>query len=226
MLDQRYLQELAKKLKIAPMNIVRESVEVELLQTLTESDLTKNLLFYGGTAIRLAYSSPRFSEDLDFLMTRRISSADLERVLEKFCAGYIGSSVRDVKDKRQTLFALVNVTHPALKHPINVKIEMSKKRDGLTTALMPLSSPCSHLTPIVPVPTIQMMLTLKENAIKGRDEPRDWFDLWFITKYMKQDFSPPEEFPFAPHEFKRELKRFLPQDKWTIIDQILKEVEE
>lgn len=221
MLDQAYLQELGKRLRIAPLNVLRENAEVGLLQTMTENGLTNRLIFYGGTALRLAYGSPRFSEDLDFLITREITTTELEKSLKRFSQTYSGSSLRDIKDKRYTLFGMINIAHPGLKHPINVKIEISKKKNGLKTELIPLSSPCSHLTPIVVVPTIQAMFTLKEKAVAGRDEPRDWFDLWYIAKHLKREFAPPREFPFVPRDFRRELKRFLPQDKWPIIDQIL-----
>ena len=224
MLDQLYCQELGKKLRIAPLNVVRENAEVELLQVMTENDLTIRTVFYGGTALRLAYGSPRFSEDLDFLMIKQITMRELEKTLENFARNYSGSSIKDIKDKRRTLFALINITHPNLKHPVNLKIEISKRKNGLKTELLPISSPCSHLTPIVFVATIQSMLTLKENAIRGRDESRDWFDLWFIARYLKQEFSPPKELPFSAREFKRELKRFLPQDKWSIIDQIVETI--
>lgn len=62
---------------------------------------------------------------------------------------------------------------------------------------------------------------MKQEAIKKRNEPRDWFDLYYITKYLKETWNPPTKFPFEKKEFKRELQRFLPRDKWLLIDQII-----
>lgn len=221
MLDQSNLQILAQKLKFAPLNIVRENIELEILNVLAQSDIAAKIIFYGGTALRLAFGSPRFSEDLDFLMIRKIKASELSSLLVRFTSNSKEASIKDFKDKRNTLFALINVKYPNLKHPINIKIEIAKRRNGVRSEFIPLSSPCSHLVPIVSTITIESLENLKEKAIKQRKEPRDWFDLWYIKKYLKKSYQIPREFPFDKKEFKRELKRFLPRDKWNLLDQII-----
>lgn len=220
MLDQSNLQILAKNLKIAPLNIVRENVELEILQAIAQSEIAAKVIFYGGTALRLAYGSPRFSEDLDFLMIKPIETGKLKEILSNLIRETSGLKLKDIKDKRKTLFALINVRYPTLKHPLNIKLEIAKIKDGVKYEFIPLSSPCSHLAPIMPIAKIESLRKLKAEAIKDREEPRDWFDLWYIIKYLKEPWSPPLPFPFVHKEFKRELKRFLPQDKWRLIDQI------
>jgi len=219
-MDQYNLQLLTKKLKIAPLNIVRENIEIEILNAFSQSKLAKKIIFYGGTALRLAYASPRFSEDLDFLMIKKIRAKDLKDLFLDLTKEHKGTALKDFKDKRNTLFALINLKHAALKHPINIKIEIAKRKNGIQYEFVPLSSPCSHLVPIVPTIKIESLKDLKEKAIKKRIEARDWFDLWYITKYLKKPWRPSKKFPFDKKEFKRELKRFLPQDKWMLIDQI------
>ena len=66
MLPLSLIEKIARDLKIAPLNIIREHLEMETLYYLAESKLSENLIFYGGTVLRLAYNSFRFSEDLDF----------------------------------------------------------------------------------------------------------------------------------------------------------------
>lgn len=134
---------------------------------------------------------------------------------------YFGIIIKDFKDKRKTLFALINTIHPSLKYPINIKVEISKRKNSVKYEFVPLSSPCSHLVPIIPTIKIESLKKLKEELIKRRKEPRDWFDLWYISKYMKVPFKPSIKFPFDKKEFKRELKRFLPKDKWVLIEQIM-----
>lgn len=218
-MDQYLLENLARELKIAPLNIVRENAEVAFLQQLSQDDMAKRLIFYGGTALRLAYNSPRFSEDLDFLMTEKISAQELAGLIAglKKEAGF---SLKDLKDKRNTLFALLNVANPVLKHPINIKIEISKKKNGLKTEFLPLASPCSPFNPIIHAATIQSLKNLKIKAIKNRQDPKDWFDLWYINKYLKEKVIYPIKFPFEKSEFARQLKRFLPKDNWLLIKQI------
>lgn len=218
-MDQYLLENLARELRIASLNIVRENAEMAFLHQLSQSDIAQKLIFYGGTALRLAYNSPRFSEDLDFLMTKKISAKELA-VLITHLEDEAGFSLKDLKDKRNTLFAMLNIADPALKHPINIKIEISKKKNGLKTEFLPLVSPCSPFKPIIQTAAIQSLKNLKIQAIKDRQDPKDWFDLWYIDKYLKERYMPPVKFPFDKTEFERQLKRFLPRDKWVLINQI------
>lgn len=229
-MDQFNLRLLSEKLKIAPLNIVRENIEIEILNFLAKSDTAKKVIFYGGSALRLAYGSPRFSVDLDFLMIEKVKDSELKNILMALIKEHneiitqidYKITLKDFKDKRNTLFALINIEHPSLKHHLNLKIEVSKRKNNVRYEFIPLSSPCSHLTPIIPTCTIESLKELKEEALKRRKEPRDWFDLWYVSKYLKEPFYPPRKFLFEKKEFKRELKRFLPQNSWILIDQMLK----
>jgi hypothetical protein len=46
--------------------VVREFLQVRLLEAMQHAGATSSLAFHGGTALRLLYQTPRFSEDLDF----------------------------------------------------------------------------------------------------------------------------------------------------------------
>lgn len=223
-MDQYNLEILSKKLKIASINIMREEKEVEILDALFQSDLIDKFVFYGGTALRLAYGSPRFSEDLDFLMIKNITVLKLKKTLEKLTQAQEEISLKDIKDKRNTLFALLNVNYSFLKHPFNIKIEIAKRKNGITHEYIPLVSPCSQLRPLVLTAKIESLEKLKKLTLSRRKEPRDWFDIWYIKKYLKKPFNIEEEFPFDKKEFSREMKRFLPQDKWILIDQLFRQL--
>lgn len=222
-MDQYNLANLSKELKIAPLNIVRENIEVGVLNSFSQDDIANKLIFYGGTALRLAYGSPRFSEDIDFLMIKKIPAKELEEILRDFIVDHPEVTLKDLKVKRNTLFVLLNIKSPFLKHPINMKIEIATRKDGIKYDFIPLSSSCSHLRPIMPTIKIESLERLKQETIKSRNEPRDWFDLWYIEKYLKKPFEFPVKFSFDKKEFERELKRFLPRDKWVLINQIIQE---
>ena len=49
-----------------PEGILVEYLQHELLDSIFKNKASGDLAFIGGTAIRVLYSSPRFSEDLDF----------------------------------------------------------------------------------------------------------------------------------------------------------------
>lgn len=224
-MDQYQLEILSKKIKIAPEHILREYYEMAILQIFSETNLTKNVIFYGGTALRLAYDGPRFSEDLDFLMIKKISPASLKETLTQITKLYPALSLIEVKNKRNTLFGLLKIKHSTLKHHRHIKIEICKKKNGTKSEYRFLHSVCSNFSPLINTITLESLEKLKILAIKGRQEPRDWVDLYFIRNLLKKNFEQDGiKFPFEPKEFKRELKRFLPRDKWMITDQILNKI--
>ncbi|KKQ77698.1 MAG: hypothetical protein US99_C0035G0007 [Candidatus Daviesbacteria bacterium GW2011_GWF2_38_6] len=224
MLPLSLIEKMARDLKIAPLNIIREHLEMETLYYLSQSKLSENLIFYGGTALRLAYNSFRFSEDLDFLFIKKLkdSKKELSQALKLVAANNPGVKVEEIFDKRQTLFGLLHIKHELLKHPIRIKIEICKKKNGVETENTLLISPTSNKEIIFPTATSESIFKAKKEAIKNRETARDWFDFWYLANKLKSEEKINKKFPFAEKEFKNELKRWLPQDKWKIIDTIIK----
>ena len=221
-MDDLLLNELSQKLKIAPLNILREEAEMVILSNIAEAPFSKNIIFYGGTALRLAYGCPRFSEDLDFLMVHTVKEAELRNALLKSTVQEPGLTLEDLKDKRYTLFALLKLRSPSLKHALNIKIEISRRKNGIKKEFRPLSSPCSALQPVIFTATLESLELAKIRALRERNTPRDWLDAYYISALLRRPFRPPVKFNFEKAEFKRELKRFLPRDKWKLIEELLK----
>src|SRR3989338_7514835 len=66
MLTPDKLRELAVKKQTTELNIRREYVQHIFLSYFYQQQQSENIFFKGGTALRLIYNSPRFSQDLDF----------------------------------------------------------------------------------------------------------------------------------------------------------------
>src|SRR3989338_9448761 len=67
MIGPELLENIARKEQTSVFpNIVREYVQHLFLTELYQLPESEKLLFKGGTALRIVYNSPRFSEDLDF----------------------------------------------------------------------------------------------------------------------------------------------------------------
>src|SRR3990167_4366422 len=66
MIWQETIKKLAIKFQTIPENIAREYFQHLFLRTFYQQDGSEKILFKGGTALRIIYGSPRFSEDLDF----------------------------------------------------------------------------------------------------------------------------------------------------------------
>jgi len=223
MLHLLEIKNLSQNIGIAPLNIIREYFEIEVLNELSKSNLSERLIFYGGTAIRLTCSGERFSEDLDFIFEKQSKNdfKELSNILKNVSKKNDGVQVEEIHEKRNTLFGLLHITNPILKHPIRIKIEISKKTHRQKTKYMMIVSPTSLLHPIIKTSTIDSLAKNKLYAIKMRNEPRDWYDLWFINKKVNSDLKPKKRFPFNHREFENELKRWLPRNHWKIIPGII-----
>ncbi|MHC4445725.1 MAG: nucleotidyl transferase AbiEii/AbiGii toxin family protein [Planctomycetota bacterium] len=68
--------------------LIREYLQVRLLQTLQDSGLFTSWVFVDGTALRFLYSMPRFSEDLDFSLVRPGIKDNFDEVMKKIEADF------------------------------------------------------------------------------------------------------------------------------------------
>lgn len=211
-MDALELQNWSQKLKISPIEILREEIEISILNALSQSNLGSKLIFKGGTALRLCYNSPRFSQDLDFNQKEKIDILDLKKVLKTLSKVLPDVLVKDVFDKRNTIFSLLSVSHPILKQDFSIKIEISKKKYKLTKkdfSLKTIESPINPLTPILYTYSLERILYEKKLAIKTRKQARDYFDLWFIGQKLNKKINIPKP-KIHPSQFKGEINQFLP----------------
>jgi len=80
-------EHLAELVHAAPstaqaQNVVREYLQARILGCLQRSGAMIPLAFHGGTALRLLFASPRYSEDLDFALERDDAQYDLRAYLQ------------------------------------------------------------------------------------------------------------------------------------------------
>ncbi|MBD3839637.1 MAG: nucleotidyl transferase AbiEii/AbiGii toxin family protein [Epsilonproteobacteria bacterium] len=62
-----------------PYEALREILQEIVLYALSDAGFFNHAVFYGGTALRILYGLPRFSEDLDFSLIKPDSSFDLSK---------------------------------------------------------------------------------------------------------------------------------------------------
>jgi predicted nucleotidyltransferase component of viral defense system len=225
-MDLSQASQFKKDLKISIDKIVREEAEMIFLNELAQDDLSLKIAFYGGTALRLVYDSPRFSEDIDLLELKKINFNEFEKFI-KGLAKRQNWTLADIKNKRQTIFALLKIKDDNLKHPFSLKIEIHKP-DGeksLPAKLALIKSPVSILSPLLLTATLEELKKLKESAIADRKKARDIFDLWYISQALRVNFTLPASTPkFKEREFTNELKVFLPPKYYPIIKQLYEQI--
>jgi predicted nucleotidyltransferase component of viral defense system len=220
------LEQYKKDLKISIDMILREEAEMIFLDELAQNDLSSKLAFYGGTALRLVYNSPRYSEDIDLLTIKEFSFNEFNAFMENFSKKQ-GWLLDDIKDKRQTMFALLKINDEKLKKNFFLKVEIHKpsKKLNLDMNLKLIKSPVSVLNPLLLVPTLEELKKLKEKAISNRKKARDVFDLWYISQALRVDFKLPSSTPkFEERAFKNELQVFLALKYKPVITELYEQI--
>ncbi len=212
-----------RQLGISRDQILREEAEMEFLQELSNDKLGSKVIFYGGTALRLAYGSPRFSEDIDLICAKKISFSEFRNFIIKTVKKRSGWFLKDIKNKRKTIFALIAVKDEKLKHAFSIKIEVHKPagKINLETNLSLIKSPVSIAEPLLLVPSLKILKKLKEDALSGRKKARDIFDLWYIAQSLRENFELSGKLlKYAKREFRNELQVYLPQKYYPVIDKL------
>jgi predicted nucleotidyltransferase component of viral defense system len=226
-MNENQLNAYVRELGISRDQILREEAEMEILSEFAKSKLSAKMVFYGGTALRLVYGSPRFSEDLDFLVIKKTNFSEFKNFAEDLIKKRDNWKLKDIIEKRKTMFALVGIVDPMLKHSFSVKIEAHRPQPGVKveTELSLIKSPFSVFEPLLLAPTLNELRRLKEAALENRKKGRDVFDLWYITKSLRENFILPDRMPkYSKREFINELRVFLPKKYYPVIDQLYEQI--
>ena len=182
------------------------------------------MLFKGGTALRIVYSSPRFSEDLDFtvLGPRRL---DVRGMLEDVFSDMEAEGF-DIKTDNQTTSGGWLALAQTRVHDWPIRIELNlSARHGKPTP--------QHHTIISPYAPAYTLTALSESqrvgekiqALLSRKKPRDYYDLYFILR-SGLDKKPVIEQKtgllkaldeIRDDRLRSELKSFLPPTHWPTI---------
>lgn len=212
-MDSLELTKWQKKLQISPVEIIREEKEVFILDRLSQSSISRNIIFKGGTTLRLVYGSPRFSQDLDFSLIKKFPLSLFKKILKVIASEQSEFTIADIHDKRNTIFGLILVKSELLKQNFSIKIEISKRDKPFKKgewSLMAVRSPISILTPLVYSCSLQRIVFEKQIAIKTRGEPRDYFDLWWIGEKLGLKIQIPKP-NIHSGKFKGEINQLLPE---------------
>ncbi|MCA3266797.1 MAG: nucleotidyl transferase AbiEii/AbiGii toxin family protein [Azospirillum sp.] len=171
-----------------------------------------NIVFQGGTSISFAWRSPRFSEDLDFVVARGFDiSAEMEQVKERVAEGMltrhpgcqIGMRDRTKEGDRMSVFH-IHAELPETIGKIKVKAEFWKAEPkaiaeyGRDSIYLPLGR--AEISPVFSVATPERLMMDKLNAIAHREylKWRDLFDIWYLENNfhsrVEARFDNPEGF--------------------------------
>ncbi len=221
-MEQSIAEQKARELKIDKTQVVREYWELITLKGLYDSSFGRYLIFKGGTALRLTYGSPRFSEDLDFSLTKDVLKGKYSSLIKKIIAPFPELFLTDLEEKYYTYLAEIKVTQNYLPFPFRIKIEISKRETrDYQWELKLLSSSTTVIQVMGQVATLEQIYKDKLACLKGRAKPKDLFDLWYISEKLSIPYTP-QRISLNKREVVRDLRKYLPSDFWQAIEGLTK----
>lgn len=152
-------------------NQYRENTIIEVVQAVAKSDAGSHLAFKGGTALKLFYELPRYSEDIDYDFLGKISPPEMMDIL-KTVVFKKRWEVTDDAVKYNTILLELRFGGP--ERNFRIKIEISTRKKKLKKTIQSLRG--------VPVLTLEPSFLMAEKLITfiERQAGRDIFDAWFI----------------------------------------------
>jgi predicted nucleotidyltransferase component of viral defense system len=168
---------------------------LDALMTCSSWDRSQ-LAFHGGSSLHLSWNSARYSEDLDFLLARDITSLTgvakkvAERLAEQFHSidpSFVVTVEERSKAPERMVTYQISVQNPAYRGKVKVKAEFWRThRDYLRKYPTQLRTPNTHLIrhPLQPVPAATLETAYADKLTAFATRPyvkwRDIYDLWWI----------------------------------------------
>jgi len=241
MIDAITLKALAKKFEIDSFTILREYLQVKLLDSFYKERSLKRTYFKGGTCLRLIFGSSRFSEDLDF--TTYESNEKIERIIKKSLKNlsleFPNISLKVLRTLQGFSFKILLPTEISAQ-PLTVRLDFSKRESVIEPMVSPIETSLPILTTVVVDHLSQKeILAEKVRAITKREKGRDLFDLWFLLakgvfldrefiakklEYYHEKFEEDELIDkikkWEEDDIDDDLRRFLPVSQRKIIPEL------
>ncbi len=221
-------QDLFKKLSLTyqstELNVRREYVQHLFLSYFYQQPQTDQIYFKGGTALRIVYNSPRFSEDLDFsssLTDRKLIEDIILNTIKEIGREGITIDIRESKETSGGYLAIIgfNLWDQELAVQLEISYRKSEKKGEVTTIARDFLPAYTLITLVR-----EHLIEEKIQALLSRKKPRDFYDFYFI---LRANLLSPKGKKIVPQvlatlqkvdiNFEQELKQFLPKSHWAII---------
>lgn len=225
MINRETLSEQATHNQTTEINVAREYCQHLFLRSFYQQKGSERVMFRGGTALKIVYGSPRFSEDLDFsgfgVHLHQIEDWILE-TLGEIELSTIGVDIQESKTTSGGYLSILN--YQLYDYHIRVQLEISLREQndiqGQGVLLTPETLPAYTLTLLPEIKLVEE----KIDALLTRSKPRDFFDLYFL---LRKGLITPEMKPGLDAvkvilqdlrmDFQSELSQFLPRSHQVIL---------
>jgi len=235
MISIETLEKLGRQHQMAIFpNVVREYFQHIFLSELYKLPDADKLLFKGGTALRIIYGSPRFSEDLDFSLfgvAQNEAKSFIEglfiHVLTEMAQAGIKVELGDKIGPTSGGYFGVATFQMFEYPPVSVEINISS-RNG-QNIVGEVDSIANNFVPtytVIHLPQKEIVEEKIFRALLERKKPRDFYDLYIIMRKgmlspeQKKELAKIKDFIVTEAKrinFKTELGALLPIDQQVII---------
>ena len=190
-LADNYSENLGINLKSV---IIKDMLHLDILKALSDYEISKQIAFQGGTALRLCYQGVRYCEDLNFVLCNESLDFDKELFRE-----FEEAFIKSIKDKYNLEIELIypkndeNIVQKWIAK-INLPIENRKERINIEVCKIPsydnkIKNIRNHYNPkhtediLLRVESLDEILADKIIAFGAREYIK-YRDLWDI-KFLK-----------------------------------------
>ncbi|MFB6100487.1 MAG: nucleotidyl transferase AbiEii/AbiGii toxin family protein [Candidatus Nanohalobium sp.] len=225
MITERKLKQIAEKNQINPYYQEKEYLQHIFLREISGEDL----VFKGGTCLKICYNLPRFSEDLDF--NTEMAPEEIEKVVKDGVEAFERLGIAAEFERSETFEESSSYTaHLRFEGPFysgsrnstnTIQIDAGKRTGTmLETDVKQVRSPYPDIPSyFLTVMQLEEILAEKIAAMNDRSKGRDLFDIWFLIDntgiekdLVDRKTSGQIEISFPDEEdYRRDLSDLLPQ---------------
>lgn len=220
MISEDFIKNIATKWQTTEINIKREYFQNLFLFYFYKQLESDRIYFKGGTALRIIYKSPRFSEDLDFSAAfhdiKEIEE-DILNTLSEIQRENINVNLQESKQTTGGYLGIIKFDN------ILITLQISLRQKAIKGEIIGIVNEFVPPYTMVMLPKDQM-IDEKMRALFTRQKPRDFYDLYFLLRgslipsgkrnLLKKAL---DLIKTTNINFEKELKEFLPKTHWLII---------
>ena len=179
--------------------MLKEYLQLLILDFLSTTSYVRKITFIGGTNLRLVKGIDRFSEDLDFDCKELSKEEFMEMtnaVLQFLIRNGMRAEVRDKENDKLKAFRR-NIHFPELLFDLGltghrderflIKIEGQDQQIAYTPVMVNIKGCGFYFS--FPVPTDEVLCSMKISAMISRQKGRDFYDVMFLLAQTKPDYN-------------------------------------
>lgn len=182
MISDDAIKTIAIKQQTTELNIRREYFQHLFLSYFYQQPKTEKIFFKGGTALRILFHSPSFSEDLDFSSTLQNIKTLEGMVIETLHAIEREGIHTDIQEAKKTSGGYLAIIQCKAKgYSVAIQLEISirqKKMIGEVSTIVSDLVPSYTLIHLL----LSQLIEEKLQALLTRKKARDFYDTYFILR--------------------------------------------